>query len=470
MSFPSIFTVNCTLPPPGLDYRYVSGPNTRGTLDILWSCLSVLFLCTWSVLHLNVPVQSVPSGWKQKCAKSLYLFTRKLLWVLLAIMFPEIVFGKAVNDYFAAKTHLAHFKEKAKKDGVEWSLVHSYYADMGGFIIDFTSCSDLDTQFDPMHDENSSWSHMNFWSCEFSVRGLEKYIGKIQWEADPVHWEQLVTFQTAETEIFEKAQCQMLGTLWILDANQIKVARRRRIITRLPEISEAEINDMNKGDVVVKALALFQIARLILDLSTRAYKHLPFSLLELVALAFAVCSICTYLLYLDKPQDVHTARSIPAARHPSRSELQELMEAAPHAYLRATGTTSMRNEAIHKVAGTGRQYHFELGCAAGSTLFGCVCALGWNSFANAFQEGLLRIIAIASIMAFPVWAAVWWFDVRAPQTRTGKFILRWLPLAFVAILYGMGRFWLWLSIFTELSRLPPGVFISTWTSSIPHIG
>lgn len=49
------FDTNCTL--PDHEYNYVQGPNVRGSLQIVWSCLATLIACTYTVLHLNVPVQ-----------------------------------------------------------------------------------------------------------------------------------------------------------------------------------------------------------------------------------------------------------------------------------------------------------------------------------------------------------------------------------------------------------------------------
>jgi hypothetical protein len=39
----------------GLVHGFVQDPNGRGTFTILLSCLAVLFLNTWTVLHLNIP-------------------------------------------------------------------------------------------------------------------------------------------------------------------------------------------------------------------------------------------------------------------------------------------------------------------------------------------------------------------------------------------------------------------------------
>jgi hypothetical protein len=37
---------------------YTAQPNQRGTIDIIWGCVLVLFLCVWAVLHHNVPNKS----------------------------------------------------------------------------------------------------------------------------------------------------------------------------------------------------------------------------------------------------------------------------------------------------------------------------------------------------------------------------------------------------------------------------
>jgi len=34
---------------------WVPEPEGRGTVGLLWTCLSTLFICVWASLHLNVP-------------------------------------------------------------------------------------------------------------------------------------------------------------------------------------------------------------------------------------------------------------------------------------------------------------------------------------------------------------------------------------------------------------------------------
>jgi hypothetical protein len=51
---------------PTTTANYVSSADTRGTLEILWSCLFTIFASAWAVQHLNVPEQREDRdpGWR----------------------------------------------------------------------------------------------------------------------------------------------------------------------------------------------------------------------------------------------------------------------------------------------------------------------------------------------------------------------------------------------------------------------
>jgi hypothetical protein len=57
-------------------------PRGRGTFNILSTCLTTMFLCVWTAVHLNIPDRN--GGTKQN-------FLRKPGWLLLALLAPEIV-------------------------------------------------------------------------------------------------------------------------------------------------------------------------------------------------------------------------------------------------------------------------------------------------------------------------------------------------------------------------------------------
>jgi hypothetical protein len=70
---------------------YTPGPDTRGTLDILWTCLGVLFLCSWSILRLNIP-RSTDSDW--------HIFWRKIKWMLVGLLAPEFLTSIALYQFY----------------------------------------------------------------------------------------------------------------------------------------------------------------------------------------------------------------------------------------------------------------------------------------------------------------------------------------------------------------------------------
>lgn len=93
------------------------------------------------------------------------------------------------------------------------------------------------------------------------------------------------------------------GNIWVFDGAQLILARSFGIIDRLPKMSEEGLDDRNKGDILMKFITLFQITWLIVQLIVRKVRDLPSSQLEVVTLAFAACTIITYLLLIKKPQD-----------------------------------------------------------------------------------------------------------------------------------------------------------------------
>lgn len=104
-------------------HGWVDQPNTRGTFDIIWSCFLTIFLCTWTCLHLNVPA-SKEGPWRP--------VLRKFRWMVLTILGPEFVFAFAAGQRFNARRALNTMRGMNYS---EWTLRHSFYANMGGFVL-----------------------------------------------------------------------------------------------------------------------------------------------------------------------------------------------------------------------------------------------------------------------------------------------------------------------------------------------
>ena len=102
---------------------WVSGPDSRGTMGLLWSCLFTIFICTWSALHIDIPARD-DSNWKR--------FRLKFTYMAVAIVAPEYVTGVTVGDWLAVR------KLRKSLDGVESgrtkiSPVMAHFIVMGGF-------------------------------------------------------------------------------------------------------------------------------------------------------------------------------------------------------------------------------------------------------------------------------------------------------------------------------------------------
>jgi hypothetical protein len=55
--------------------------------------------------------------------------------MLITIVAPGYIFGKALADLYAALESKRKMQIFAKEDGVEWGLTHAFFANMGGFVL-----------------------------------------------------------------------------------------------------------------------------------------------------------------------------------------------------------------------------------------------------------------------------------------------------------------------------------------------
>ncbi len=98
-------------------------PDRRGTLDIIWSCVLTISLCTWSVLCLNVPPKGEPYH---------QTLRRKIMWAILSVAGPEGTFQLALGQWTSARSSVEKFHSLGYED---WTLAHAFFADMGGIML-----------------------------------------------------------------------------------------------------------------------------------------------------------------------------------------------------------------------------------------------------------------------------------------------------------------------------------------------
>ena len=102
---------------------WTSSPDGRGTLDILSSGVVTLFLCSWSVLCLNI----FPPTFSER--KKTW---RKFLMAGLAFIGPEFLFQLSLGQWCAARRSVKNFRKSGYSG---WTMKHAFLACMGGFAL-----------------------------------------------------------------------------------------------------------------------------------------------------------------------------------------------------------------------------------------------------------------------------------------------------------------------------------------------
>src|SRR6266536_756582 len=106
---------------------WVAEPNcNRGTAGIVYSCLTTMLICTWTVQHVDIPTSS---NGTRVWHPHFQLKTHKLRATLLTLIAPEITAFTAARDFIRAR----RISRLMKKYEIEsWGPVHGSYAVMGG--------------------------------------------------------------------------------------------------------------------------------------------------------------------------------------------------------------------------------------------------------------------------------------------------------------------------------------------------
>lgn len=622
------FQPNCTLPPevPG----FVTAPNVRSTMNIVWSCISTILLCCWSIQHLNVPPQFQPRTTRQKLMRKLFFFGRKLKWMMMTLFAPEALLAIAVSDLHSCLLHSPILKELAEEDGVPWSKTHTFLADMGGFAIRFMpsssgqsiarqypsalsvnfnsdarpprQCGRAETTRDGRRGDEAAEEDQSQVCAQEPGRSLSNQL----WPTNPPNQERLSRIETCDSlkvvnrdrpasgglttsdqdvitqrgfvdvlspdidvprghlgqsateqhnhqaatpeeparrhlqlvtpdeaavkarrntqawrqgrRIFrarvEKAS-QSLGDIawrvsrhneniaevvwvsflsapsngrwgmqttlqtfegdvWVLTAAQLVEARRRKLIPRLPHLTEDEVSDRNKGDLLVKILALLQVSWMLIQILARAKKHISSTPLEIMSLSFAACAFVTYILQLNHPQDVTTSIYIDASRLSTVDDMRNIAYLGPTYYwFIRNRLPSLPNNTIHR----GKSgFLFHIGLGAGAAVFGGAHLVAWNfTFPTALERTFWRTSSLITMLSPLVVLVVTWQGniltnlLRGRGASVGRD--RWVQ-AFVGLnmlVLMLARLFIIVEAFRSLYYLPQDAYLATWAANAPYI-
>lgn len=220
-----------------------SGPDTRGTLEILWSAFVTLALCVWTAVHPNIEI-------KDKFGHNL---GARLLMMLIATIFPEALISAAWDqrstadrlvNYIArqnvqdkeAISYQGRFSggEKTLSDH-EWSRKQAFYVVMGGFA-----------------------------------------------------------FEHTYKDVFGRTRVERT----ILTVQGFELMKR---VGYSPRLTKQDVEERSNADIIAKVFVVCQVIWFAVQVITRVATGLAVTALEVHTVVHVGCAMLMYFLWWDKP-------------------------------------------------------------------------------------------------------------------------------------------------------------------------
>jgi len=490
----TVFYPHCS--EPEKPANFVGSPDSRGTLDILWSSLFTIFACTWSIQHLNVPEQREgrDPGWRGDFKWMLKGIWSKSKWMLITVIAPELVFSLAVvelSDARALQLSMRHFVEQ---DGVEWTLTHCMFANMGGFVLRSGTAvaSEMREHFSNTEMQGSLPSGSIASSARIGNSGAptDRINNRAVEETMVTHSRDQAVSNEGEipvldsivesdpgvpqtvstvTEIMTEAQPDVFSgpKLYHLDARQILTLRSEGQLKKLPCITKGEVNDKSKGDSFTKAIAVGQISWTVIQVCVRGARGLAISQLEIAVIAFSFCAAVIYAVQWLRPKDVGVPITV-----------VQYEGSIPSEVLNSLHKNGWDRERYGKnIPNYKPEFSIDehtsiaaLGLIMGSVIFGAPHIGAWNfEFPTQVEQYIWRVSSIyCTCIVIPTFivAAV----INAAESAFPQLDLEDNIYLILAIAYILGRLFILVEILRTLCFLPTNAYTSTWASDIPHIG
>jgi len=329
---------------------------------------------------------------------------------------------------------------------------------------------------------------------EQSIKNLSQSVGTIAWTPNDTNMRTaekalkigtLEYFAVADWEKFRFLRypnswitnLQVLqGDLWVLDAQQLLIARELGIIENLPQVSKDEIDDKNKGDALFKLLALGQISWFFIQIVVRLGYHIPTSQLEILVLSFAICTALTYVLLLNKPKDASTSITVSAARYPTPREMVRIATAGPYTWGGYRQSIWIPNNLSHYDSDrpSGATDRMVQGSVLALVIFGAVHCVAWDfTFPTQLEKVLWRVCSIATVVAVPLNLGINALSM-AVFGHLPSMAIRYYTAGIlhttVTIVFVVSRLFIIVEVFRSLAFLPSEAFRSTWSANLPHLG
>ncbi|KAL9112487.1 MAG: hypothetical protein Q9227_003329 [Pyrenula ochraceoflavens] len=310
-----------------------SSPNTRGTIDIIWSCVFVVFLSTWTTLHSNVPPVKEGPLWRLR---------NKALLMGVGLLAPEYVATIAFTELRTALMVQSHMKDLGYKD---WTLAQSFFVAMGGYMLYYK-------------DDHIPISAENFikWQRDGTIRVLRSTE---------------VMTKVAKSASVDEDDIEMMS----IEPIKALGLSRDGLAVELPWVSKEELASRGKADFFLKSIACAQIGWLLVQYIARRCQDLPTSSLEALTVAYVVCALFSYSAWWKKPYDLETPTTCAVS---AEHQVAPLLDGLP-LMIRMNDDPDL--PLLHDVLWT-----YVIPCTAAVLSFSCLHFLAWNDYFNSLTE------------------------------------------------------------------------------------
>ena len=316
---------------------WTSSPNTRGTIDIIWSCIFVVFLSTWTTLHHNVPPVKKGPVWRLR---------NKILLMGVGLLAPEYVATIAFTELRTALTVQSHMRNLGYK---QWTLAQSFFVAMGGYMLHFNG-------------EQKPISAENF--IKWQRSGTIRVLGSTETSlSEP----KLHSVDDASVEMTPVPK--LIKTLHLAKSGSP---------VELPWVLKEDMASRGKADVLLKSIACAQIGWLLVQYIARRAQSLATSSLEALTVAYVVCALFSYFAWWKKPYDLETPTVVAVT---PEHEVASLLEDRP---LSIPMNDDPDLPLLHNVIWT-----YIVPCTAAVLSFSCLHFLAWNDYFNTLTEAWL---------------------------------------------------------------------------------
>ncbi|KAJ8514781.1 hypothetical protein ONZ45_g7723 [Pleurotus djamor] len=413
--------------------------NTRPTVQIAWSCLVIIFACTWTAVHPNVPPPHVSRSWWG-------LFWRRFRMMVWMILLPEMMVAWAARQW---KEALEVSAEAVKRVGEH--VEHSRESSAREPVSDNNPTKDVEIVIEnPPFIAPPSLSGPYKWTKAHSFFLIMQ--GFVVPSKNQDSWIQILKDD-------------------VLDGNH-----------PWPQVEEGAILNGAKSEIVGKLFAAIQMFWFIAQLCTRWAQHLAVTELEIMTLAYAVLCGALYFLWFKKPYDVQRPIVLPGSSEPS-PKMERKDGDIPHLVFAGVWLWKVHGRIVddrrfYDPTLPRPHHHNNLFAFSIAVVFGGIHLIPWNFTFPTPAEAMLWRYASLCVTLLPIPYGLLYLaysglkNVLPDDTPNwmrvclcGSFLIPIIQLAYFA-----ARIILFVEAFVLLRSLSPSAVQDVeWSSFLPHV-